>query len=171
MNLLQDYQGDSSSGILMMIITFIAATLIANLGVFIGIDLSQLTLLTGAFLVPTIGGQIGQALQKRSNPSPDIDNSGENKVEGVNTQEGANDGSATPSQPRARSSLGVFHSPYGYMDTGRILKVLSVFVAIELAIVIILVSKNGGIAGASELCGAFITYATASEFTQKVGGI
>jgi hypothetical protein len=142
MNLLVDANSDKSSGILMMIILFVAAVVVGHVGVIIGTDMGQVALLVGTFLVPVAGGQIGQALQ--------------NKGLGEMVTE---------------KSLGVFQNSQGAVDVGRILKIVAVIVALELAVLTMILRAETGIMGVVQLCGAYLAYATASEITQKVAGI
>jgi len=150
MKLLNDKWNDRSSGILMMIIMFVAAAIVGNLGVILGMDIGQLALATAAFLVPVAGGQIGQALQGKpprpAQPSPS------------STDE--------PVPP-----AGVLDDETGKLDLGRILKIAAIIVALELAILVMVLRKDAGMIGVAELASAFIGYATASEITQKVGRI
>jgi hypothetical protein len=145
MNLLKDAFGDKSSGILMMVVMFIAAVAIANVGVCFGMELGQLSLLVSIFLVPVVGGQIGQAIQGLP---------------------------CVPSSPNDKpQSLGVFHNPLGTIDVGRVLKLAAVLVAMELAILLIILRKDASLTGIAEICGVFLAYSTASEIAQKAGHV
>jgi len=151
---LKDVFGDKSSGILMMIVMFIAAVVVANIGVCMGADLSQLALLAAVFLVPVAGGQIGQALQ------------------GLPTTQTPENGDSTPITSQTESTpLGFVQNPLGNMDFGRVLKLISVLIAMELAILVIAIRKDTGLVDMVKICGAFLAYATASEISQKAGGV
>jgi hypothetical protein len=154
MKFLKDALGDKSSGILMMVVMFVAAVAIANIGVCMGADLGQLALLVAAFLVPVAGGQIGQALQGLPNSQPP-----------------AAEGSAPGASQSDQGSLGFVQNPLGNMDIGRILKLTAVLIAMELAIRVMAIRKDAGLVGMAQICGAFLAYATASEISQKAGGV
>lgn len=142
MNLLVDANSDKSSGVLMMLILFVAAVVVGHVGVIIGTDIGQVALLVATFLVPVAGGQIGQALQ--------------NKGLGEMVTE---------------KELGVFQNAQGKVDVGRVLKILAVIIALELAVLTMALRAETGVIGIVQLCGAYLAYATASEITQKAAGI
>jgi hypothetical protein len=152
----RDRVGDNSSGILMMIIVFVAAVIIANVGVIIGADIGQLSILVGAFLVGAAGGQIGQALQGKPSETPLVD--------ALLPMEGKPKIMIPP-------QLGVLQNTNGRTDQGRMLKLLAIVVALELAILILFVRGGESLVTVAEFCGVFIGYATASEITQKMAKI
>jgi len=138
MNIINDKVGDKSSGILMMIVMFAAAVVVANVGLFVAKDLVALAALVGVFLVPVAGGQIGQAIQ----------------------------GKALPDE---LGKCGLLQDPAGKLDLGRILKLAAVVIALELALLVIII--RGDLGGAVPLAMAFVGYAFASEIAQKAAGV
>ena len=154
MKFLKDVLGDKSSGILMMVMMFIVAVVVANIGICMNADLGQISLLVAIFLVPVAGGQIGQALQ------------------GLPATQTPTDGGSLPlTNKNATEALGFVQNPLGNIDLGRVLKLVAVLIAMELAILVMVVRKETGLIGITEICGTFLAYATASEISQKVGGV
>jgi hypothetical protein len=140
--LFKDGWNDRSSGIVMMIVMFVAAVVVANIGILMGANLPQLLLIVAAFLVPVAGGQVGQAIQ-----------------------------GPAPNEKPLPESAGVVQDEHGRLEIGRVLKLAAVVVALEIALVVLLARPETGLAGVAEMCSAFIGYATVSEVTQKIGRV
>lgn len=142
MKILRDAWNDKSSGILMMLVLFIAAVAIGNVGVVLGADMSKLALLVVAFLVPVAAGQYGQALQGK------------------------------PPEPSTKSeSLGLLYNVTGQVDVGRALKLIAVLVALEVAVLVMILRKDMDLVDVAKLSGVYLAYAAASEITQKAARI